>query len=427
MNKPTLAVNILTRNAGRLVIRAIESVGPIDEVVIIDTGSTDDSKKVLGDYLQECAALKKYSIVDFSPKTHSDFYVSDTRENFPGLSLEDSEYTGRTMLIDFAAARQEGLAHTTSDFVFYLDSDDVIKSPDSFGEIPKVVAYLDRHGKDLGITPYVHRFATTTALKTPCSVMARSSFGRVGKVRWEGAVHEHLVNAPYGEESLNEVLFEAPVTLDLFDRADPGSRAPWRNLKILHRAFFGKSYDRSPHVLFHLGLETRRIFPQKSLNYFKLFIDGLSALKRSRRTASAIATAHVERGRIYEMLEKPTEAFGEYANACNVCRDLPESYFGLGRASYRLESYAQAVNYIQEGQRLAKDKKTEFFMHDPIEREGKSRIFLALSLARLGKHGKALSVWNEGKSVLPEEFAALKNILDRSASNRSETRAEASL
>jgi glycosyltransferase involved in cell wall biosynthesis len=447
-SQPTLAVNVLTRNAGRLVVRALESVGPVSEVVIIDTGSTDDSKKILEDYLQERSTLKRYSIVDFSPKTHPQFYIRDEPESFPGLSLQSSEYTGKEMLADFAAARQEGLAHTTSDFVFYLDSDDVIKSSDSFGEIPKVISYLDRHEKDLGITPYVHRFlspadggsaddtpptvgsadgalltagpavssSAVSGVGSPCSIMARSSFGRVGSVHWEGAVHEHLVckTATYGESAPGnkEVVFEAPVTIDLFDRHDPGSRVPFRNLKILHRAFTQK-YDRSSHILFHLGLECRGIFPQEALRYFKLFIGGLSLAERSKRSSSIIATAHVERGRIYEIFDSPMDAFGEYTSGCAICRDLPEAYFGLGRASYKLGSYDRAVDYLEEGLKLAKNKKTEFFMHDPIERKGKSRIFLALSLNKLGEHQKALSVWSEGKDVLPKEFAALRIILDR--------------
>lgn len=132
-----------------------------------------------------------------------------------------------------------------------------------------------------------------------------------------------------------------------------------------------------------------------------------------------IATAHVERGRIYEMAKKPREAFEEYTRARHACSDLPEAYFGLGRVSYEIESYDQAVSLIEEGLWLSKNKKTEFFMHDPIERKGKIRIFLALSLAHLGNHQKALSVWKEGKDVMPREFEALKNILDKKAASSS--------
>lgn len=278
--KPTVALNILTRNAARFVIRAIESAGLVHEVVIIDTGSTDDSKEILRNYLQNHGTVKKFTIVNASPEKRLDLYVRDEPESFPGLHLPRSEYTGKLMLADFAGARQEGLAETVSDFVFFLDLDDVIKSGDS-GEIFKVASYLHRHKKHLGITPYVHRFlpagnANTPGINretfegTPCSVMARASFGCVGFVKWQGAVHEHLVSkeAPFGQSANESVVFEAPLTIDLFDRDDPASRVSWRNLKILHRSY-EKNQDRSAHVLFHLGLESREAFPEKAIRYFK--------------------------------------------------------------------------------------------------------------------------------------------------------------
>lgn len=91
----TSAVVIPTKNRGPLLIRAIESALaqtlPVDEIIVIDDGSTDDTRAIV-----------------------SDIGKADSR-----VRLIHLERSGGA-----AAARNIGVADTTADWICFLDSDD---------------------------------------------------------------------------------------------------------------------------------------------------------------------------------------------------------------------------------------------------------------------------------------------------------------
>jgi glycosyltransferase involved in cell wall biosynthesis len=408
VNDKKYALNVLTRNAAPWVIRAIESIRcPLDEIVIIDTGSTDESPEILAKYLAR--EQKSFKIIKLSAKENPELFVVDVAENFPGLKLGQADYTGQTILGDFGAARQKGLDATESTYMFWLDSDDMVRPGDS---LSPAFDHLAKHDMDLGIAPYIHRRGAAG------SMMARASFARVGAVRWFCPIHEtlELIDSSHKTKSERVALFDTPTILDLFDRTDDLGRVPFRNLKLLHRALFGPnppSSKEKAHLLFHLALESREINDgQKSLEYFEQFINEAD----EKISLSSIAAAHIECGKIYEISgQKPLLALGEYTKAHLACPDLPEAYFGLGRISYTLERYQRAVVYIQKGLDLCKTKNIDLFFHDPAERDGKSRIFLALALSRTGHYEEARKVCEEGTAFMPKEFKTVLAIVEKRA------------
>ena len=101
---------------------ALESVrGLFDEIVVVDTGSVDRTKEIA---------------LEFGAKVFDFVWVDD-----------------------FAAARNEALAHATGDYAFWLDADDVVEPR----ELPKLRALLEglRAGDEAA---YVVRCAARRAL-----------------------------------------------------------------------------------------------------------------------------------------------------------------------------------------------------------------------------------------------------------------------
>ncbi len=94
-----ISLCMITKNEERLIEQCLNSVkGIIDEVIIIDTGSTDKTKEVANDICKKFCLEAKFF----------DFKWID----------------------DFSVARNESLKHATKDWILVLDADEVIEKKD---------------------------------------------------------------------------------------------------------------------------------------------------------------------------------------------------------------------------------------------------------------------------------------------------------
>lgn len=92
MKKPTLGVHLIIRNEAALLPQCLDSLhGAADEIVIVDTGSTDNSAAIAASY-----GAKVY---------HMNW-------NY-----------------DFSAARNNGLSYAETDWILVLDADEILKTP----------------------------------------------------------------------------------------------------------------------------------------------------------------------------------------------------------------------------------------------------------------------------------------------------------
>ena len=89
MGRALLSLNMIVKNECEVLARALDGVwGLVDEIVITDTGSTDETKKIAERYTDK---------------------------------IYDFEWCD-----DFAAARNFSFSKSTCDYVMWLDADDVV-------------------------------------------------------------------------------------------------------------------------------------------------------------------------------------------------------------------------------------------------------------------------------------------------------------
>ena len=106
-SESSLSLALIVKNESRCLARCLRSVqGVVSEIVVVDTGSTDDTVRIA----RECQARTV------------DFAWGD----------------------DFAAARNFALAQTTGDWILVLDADEHA-SPALAAEIPDFIANAPRH------------------------------------------------------------------------------------------------------------------------------------------------------------------------------------------------------------------------------------------------------------------------------------------
>ena len=91
---PLVSVIIPTFNRQNLILRAVDSINSQSykniEIIVIDDGSTDDTQKVLSEYIK--SGIVKY------------IYQKNAKQ---------------------AAARNNGILHCKGDYIAFLDSDDI--------------------------------------------------------------------------------------------------------------------------------------------------------------------------------------------------------------------------------------------------------------------------------------------------------------
>ncbi|OAB30306.1 glycosyl transferase [Paenibacillus macquariensis subsp. defensor] len=148
----TISLCMIVKDEEETLDRCLSSVyGIVDEINIIDTGSTDHTKRIANKYTQR--------IYDF-----------------PWID-------------DFAAARNFAFDQATSDYILWLDADDVLEKED-YLQFSALKQQLDV-GVDSVMMPY---HLTIDAEGKPGYVLRRNRLvRRERKFRWEGAVHELLV------------------------------------------------------------------------------------------------------------------------------------------------------------------------------------------------------------------------------------------
>lgn len=141
----TLSVCMIAKNESEVIGRCLECVKSFaDEIVVVDTGSTDNTKEIASKYTDK--------VFDFE------------------------------WINDFAAARNFSFSKATKDYVMWLDCDDIIDE-DNQRAIKEMKSSLQTLGCDAFMAHYCY---------APCRTITVTRIVKRGSCQWEGFVHEYL-------------------------------------------------------------------------------------------------------------------------------------------------------------------------------------------------------------------------------------------
>jgi glycosyltransferase involved in cell wall biosynthesis len=205
-----LSLTMIVRDEERTLGRVLkQAAGFCDEMVVVDTGSTDDTPRI--------AERAGAQVLDFAWRD------------------------------DFAAARNHSLAACRGDWIVWLDADDVI-TPEAQAAFAAVKKDLLDDSLDSINAPYHYAVDANTGQCTytfPRERLAR----RVPGLHWTGAIHEILAipgdRAPHRGDLVVE------------HHPDPARRTvkSERNLRIIEREW--RSGNRSRRTRFYYACELR--------------------------------------------------------------------------------------------------------------------------------------------------------------------------
>ena len=221
-----VAVNMIVLNGAAVLRRCLMPMkGAVSELVVVDTGSTDDTQHVL----EDVAALLGVDRLHYERlHPYSRDFFTDEEASFDHRL---PSYSGRRLLKDWAAARNRALDATTADYVVKLDADDEPLCPaDNW---LRTADYLDaRPDLDVVSTPYeIYDGRGELARLEMYDRMWRRAPGSTGRPpRWVRPMHEYLAG-----KTFSSTLYAAQGlrVRDWRDSPGEGVRVAHRNLKVL--------------------------------------------------------------------------------------------------------------------------------------------------------------------------------------------------
>lgn len=386
MPSPTLSLCMIVRNVGRYIENALRSVAPyVNEIIIVDTASEDDSK----------AAIRRVTpfakILDFTPETHPQGFMLDAAETWGGDI--SGPFTGKQMLADFGGARQLGWQHAKSDYVMWLDADDVL---DHGENLPQLLTQMQVNNVDYALINYDYSFdgRGNVNLGLRRERIVRRSFGS----RWQQPVHEVLVpmgvGVPYPRDVLNVV----------HKRGEYGDThgIAHRNLKILYRWLKQneRNKDRDPRMLFYLGMEERGFWPDRAIDHFAEYCQR-SGWDEER------GVAHVQAGRLHEKAGRLVEAFAEYSQAHIEFPWNPDGLFGCARVAYTKRDWGKVLEYTERAFKIRDEKNPErrvSIMWNMLDWHFWPIVQYSAALVELGQNERAVAACEEALKLADDPF-----------------------
>ncbi|AFM39682.1 glycosyl transferase [Desulfosporosinus acidiphilus SJ4] len=292
----TISLCMIVRNEEQTIARCLDSVKGIpDEIIIVDTGSTDQTKEIVRRYTDEVA--------DF------------------------------TWIDNFAAARNFAFSQATKDYILWLDADDILADTDR-EKFLKLKKEFDT-SIDIVNMPYLLAFdqsgAVTFSLRRNRLVRRSKNF------RWIGAVHEYL--EVYGSILNSDIC----ITHKGIERNDSD-----RNLKIYEkRKAEGESF--SPRDLYYYGNELfDHKFYKRAIKVYQDFLEtGQGWLEDNLSACGKLAECFEKLGQKDKELEYLMKSF-EYA--------IPRAEFCCRLGFYFLEAkkYEQGAFWYNLATQLEK-------------------------------------------------------------------------
>ena len=336
---------MIVRNEEKIIGRCLDSVkGIFDEIIIVDTGSTDNTKEIASKYTSK--------IYDFK------------------------------WIDDFSAARNFSFSKATQEYVFWLDADDIIKEEDRL----KLLKLKETMSKDVDIVLMKYNLTSELGGDVICTFPRERLLKREKNYIWHDYVHEYIVlsgNVINVDIAITHVSTHKHSTrnLDILEKIiSEGKELSNRNKFYYARELFiNKRYnDAIPYYIEFLdssgGLPSNYLDSCLDLAYcYKEQNDQknrLKALIRSFEYDAPHAETCCRLGYYYKDLQEYKKAISWFAVATNLKK--PEGnttsvthscwgyipYMEMCSCYYKLKQYKQAF--------ICNKKAGEYKPNDPV-------------------------------------------------------------
>lgn len=394
---------MIVRDVDKFIGPCLATVVPyVDEVIIVDTGSRDKTKEAIARVAPDA------KVFDYTEDQFPQSFLLDAQESFD-IELP-GPWTGRMFLSDFAAARQYSLDRCTSNYVIWLDSDDVLEDGKN---LRFLVEEMERERAETAMLTYKygwHRGRNT-------GVMRRDRIWKQNPwTKWHCPVHEVLAPSvgrkDYDICSVSQVFGNHPSKANV--------KVNLRNLKILRHWLSNKKdilTNADSRLFFYLADEEKHLWPEEALLHFK------QCWSLSKWDAEK-GKAHLGAGQIHEAKSagiikaggnvnnaQTMMAIANYTHAMAAASFDPDAFFAAARLAHTMSIYRQCIDWTETAVAIGRrHDPRDILPYDVTTRGWKAMVPYAKSLLALGEFKKALEVTlvGLGENSADPELAEVK-------------------
>ncbi|WP_184403583.1 tetratricopeptide repeat-containing glycosyltransferase family 2 protein [Geomicrobium halophilum] len=268
----TISLCMILKNEEDVIGRCLDSVQDlVDEINIIDTGSTDQTKEIVSHYTNR--------IFDF------------------------------TWIDDFAAARNFAFKQATQDYILWLDADDILRVQDQ-----ELLDLLKRNLAPSVDAVSMHYNLTFDYQGNVSHSLRRNRLvKRSNHFQWHGAVHEYL--------AVGGNILQSEISVTHLGKPHEPEHSD-RNLRIYEQQI-AKGITFTPRDLFYYANECfdHRLY-QKAIRYYNQFLDTEKGWSEDCISACGkVADAHLELQEKNKAVEFVLKSFSyDTPRAENCCR-----------------------------------------------------------------------------------------------------------
>lgn len=326
----TLSVCMIVKNEADNIIHALNSVNNIaDEIIVIDTGSSDNTVEVASKF----------------PKVKIG--------HFPWID-------------DFSAARNVSINKATSEWIMWLDADDVVDNPE---EVLNTIAHAENKIYNYTIQSGYEEWKTVRLFKNNHNI------------HFSGRIHECLdFKHPLGDSKVHITHHIHKVHSE--DRCE-------RNLRILRKE------EQSPRTLFYLG-QTLRSLAQydEAVGVYSRYLY-MSKFNEERYIAQK------DIGRIYMYQKMYQAAIKEFEKCAEIDNRWREHDYYIGECYFFMKEYVACVNHMYNAINKP-EPQTTMWKEQKIYLDAPHRYLFA-SYEMLKEYENALKHCLIVRSMLPED------------------------
>jgi tetratricopeptide (TPR) repeat protein len=337
---------MIVKNEAAHLGRCLQSVaGHVDEIVIVDTGSTDGTQAI--------AERHAARLFDFAWRD------------------------------DFAAARQYAFDQAGGDWVVWVDADDVVVGAEHIR--PQAAAAPEALGA------FYWRYVTGRDRwgNATCEFWRERCVRNDGTFRWEGRIHEVLVaQRPWQTLRTPDVVVEHRST------DEPGAAKQARNLAILE-ADYAATTAPSPRLLYYLAREEAAAGrPEQALAHFDEYLQ--IAGWDDERYLAQVQVADLLCGQ-----ERFGDAIDANLQALKICPHWPNAYFALARCYYFLQEWHKVIHWSDVGR--AMPVPDTLHIVNPMDFRYDWIIYYTNALVRVGAAAEALRWTRHALTLCPDD------------------------
>lgn len=392
-----ISVNLIVKNCAHDLATCLDTVRRFmladDELVILDTGSTDGGKTVriakkFGARVIERPDLTVPGMVEIAER-----YLSrETVDQILGTAQ-----LGNGFLSDFAAARQIVADASTHDLIFWVDSDDVIAEPEKLRAL--ATDYFEDDTHTALFVPYLYAFDEDGACTTS---LVRERICDRRYYQWRGVCHETLIPKT-GLPGRIDCIRESGVAIEHRNHR-PTVQSDIRNYAILRNALENarKSEDWiDPRWFFYLGNACR------GMKNFDEATEWYTHVLRTSGSRDDRFTSCMNIATIFQIKGRPWRAIDWHHQAAKIDPRDPRAWFGIARCYFELKKYNECLLYTDFG--LSFPRPDTVTAVDPNAFDFYPILFSVYSCMELGAWDQAITACDRLVELRPD-YAAVHEL-----------------